>query len=402
MNIDNDIELPEETEVATPAKPRKTRATKVAAQPKPAANIIEALKFVALAQKKTGDVQHTHCFAVGGWLAASDGIATLATPISDNLNCCPNTMQLIKALEKCGYDLNISQMSAEALSIKSENFHALIPCVPQFEIKVPGPDDNVAVVDESLRKAIFAVSSCVKKINPNPVFQSVLVQSNTVVALNGHVLMEAWHGIHLPDGLLMPASSAKTLMKIKKPLTGFGFSKSSITFYFADGAWFKTQLYGEAFPNYQPIINVDVPQHWQIPSLFFTALKMVLPFSNGGGVYFKDGTVQTGGVYQTKEHREGASYQMVGLPDDYGFDANYLLMLDGIAETAHFQGYPDAPKMYFFGGIVRGVVMGLGQARKAPERDTRYEGRVEEKAPPIQGVSFDENGDEVWEDDIPF
>lgn len=395
MNIDSDIELPTEVQSegapAKVTKTRKPRKQKEPPQPKPADALIEAIKYISLAQKRSGEDQITHCFAIGGWIAASDGIVTMATPITDNLNCCPHSHQLLTALAKCGHDLSITQVSHEVLSVRSGEFHALVPCTPHREINIPGPDDNVAAVNEELRKAIAAVAVCVKPKQANPIYSSVVVQNNTVVATNGHIIMEAWHGIYLPDGLSLPKSSAQVLAKIKKQLTGFGFSQSSITFYFADGSWMKSQLYADKFPPYRQILDIEIPHYWPIPQLFFTAVKMVLPFASSGNIFFEGQTVQTGGLYVTKEHREGASYQIQGLPDGYSFNGDYLSMLQSFAETAYFAGLPDSPKMFFFGGIVRGCLMGL-EVRKTPEHSTYVRAHSVES-------HIDSNG---FDDDVPF
>ena len=63
------------------------------------------------------------------------------------------------------------------------------------------------------------------------------------------MLMEAWHGLDLPPNVPLPKQFVAALVKQKKNLTGFGFSRSSATFYFEDGCWLRTQLYSDEWPD---------------------------------------------------------------------------------------------------------------------------------------------------------
>ena len=63
-------------------KPVKHRARRPKATANPAASLFAALKFVAVAQKKTGTVQQQFGMISGNWAAASNGVLTVATKLN--------------------------------------------------------------------------------------------------------------------------------------------------------------------------------------------------------------------------------------------------------------------------------------------------------------------------------
>lgn len=95
-----------ETEKKKPRARRKKSDTL-----NPAASLLAALKFVAVAQKKAGTVQQQFGVISGNWAAASNGVLTVATKVEEDLSACPHTYQLIDALSKVGEELSITQLS---------------------------------------------------------------------------------------------------------------------------------------------------------------------------------------------------------------------------------------------------------------------------------------------------
>ena len=90
-------------EIKTELKTKKHRARRAKATAvNPAASLLAALKFVAVAQKKAGTVQQQFGMISGNWAAASNGVLTIATKVEEDLTACPHTYQLIDALSKVG------------------------------------------------------------------------------------------------------------------------------------------------------------------------------------------------------------------------------------------------------------------------------------------------------------
>lgn len=370
--IDNNVPLPTgEAPAATPeaAKPKKHRARRPKATANPAASLLAALKFVAVAQKKAGTVQQQFGMISGNWAAASNGVLTVATKVEEDLTACPHTYQLIDALSKVGEDLSITQLSPNALAVVSGAFKALIPCVAFGDFEITGPDERCAVIDDRIKAAFEAVLPLATDGAQHAHLAAVLLQSGSAVATNGHVLVEYWHGIDLPPGMLVPKASAVAIAKAGKALTGFGYSGASATFWFEDDSFIKTQLFGEQYPNYQILFNCEGLNPWPVPEEFYKAVRSIESFSRSGIVYFEDGMLAS-----NEQETEASTYKIEGLPEGMGFNAKYLLMVEPSFKNVHFD--EDSNKAYFFGENVRGVLMGIDRNSATPhnaEASNEYE-----------------------------
>ncbi|AKI28738.1 DNA polymerase processivity factor [Stenotrophomonas phage vB_SmaS-DLP_2] len=366
MKIDSNIPLPPEDEAPAAEQPKKKpRARRQAAAgkkkakgPSPAASLLAALKFVAIAQKKAGPTNVQFGHIAHNWAAASDGVLTVAHPIEEDLVACPHTLQFIDALSKVGEELSITQLTANALAVSSGAFRALVPCVGFDDVPITAPDPQCATIDDRIKTAFAAVAGLATDGAPNATFAAVLLQAGSAVATNGAALLEAWHGIDLPPGMMLPKCAAVAVAKAGPALTGFGFSASSATFYFENGAFIKTQLYGERYPNYQIVFEVEGLNPWPVPDDFYNGVRAIQSFSPNGNVFFDDGAVLS------KMHKEEAStYKIEGLPERMGFSAKLLLSVEHAFKKAHFA--PDANKVVFFGENIRGALMGLDLGSEA-------------------------------------
>ncbi len=373
--IDNNVPLPTEEAPATQAPAaaeapkKKHRARRPKATANPAASLLAALKFVAVAQKKAGTVQQQFGMISGNWAAASNGVLTVATKVEEDLTACPHTYQLIDALSKVGEDLSITQLSPNALAVVSGAFKALVPCVAFGDFEIIGPDERCAVIDDRIKAAFEAVLPLATDGAQHAHLAAVLLQSGSAVATNGHVLVEYWHGIDLPPGMLVPKASAVAIAKAGKALTGFGYSGASATFWFEDDSFIKTQLFGEQYPNYQIIFNCEGLNPWPVPEEFYKAVRSIESFSRSGIVYFEDGMLAS-----NEQETEASTYKIEGLPEGMGFNAKYLLMVEPSFKNVHFD--EDSNKAYFFGENVRGVLMGIDRNSATPynaEASTEYE-----------------------------
>ncbi len=385
--LDSTIAPPTDT---PPAVPKKTRARKAAApkpeaKPNPAASLIKALKFIAVAQKKAGSPVQQFCNLSYHWAAATNEILTVATRIEEDLTACPHTLSLIDALSKCSDDLTITQLTPQTLAVNSGVFKGLINCSDFDAIKIPAPDPVCAAVDDRLKAALGAVGVLATDGAPNATFAAVLLQSGSAVATNGHAILEYWHGIYLPPGLLIPKASAVAISKADKTLTGFGFSPSSATFWFEDGSFIKTQLYNERYPNYEAIINVQGLNPWPLPEAFYKGVKAIESFAEDGIVYFDKG------VLKSNRRMDAAStYKIEGLPDGLAFSAKYITMLEDAMQKVHFEVDKQGPKAYFFGPNIRGVLMGVNLT--SAERREYTEDGTKRASPDLSDI----------DDDIPF
>lgn len=315
-----------------------------------AAELLDALKFVAVAQKKTGTVQQQFCAIGGNWLVAFNGVLMIGAKVQEDLIACPHTTQFIEALQKSGDELNITQLSENMLSVKSGDFRAIVPCARLDDLQLPAPDPPVIPVDGRIQKALEAVAPLATENAERAYLAGVMLKNCTAVGTNGHVMLEFWHGIGLPYEFILPKASAAAIAKCIKQLTMIGFSENSITFHYADESFIKTQIFAERFPNYEQHFKDVNP--WALPGLFFEAVKAVEPFNEQGIVYFQNGMITSKPTPDL-----ATTYRIEGLPDGMAFSSKYIIMLEKAMKKVYFDKELNAA--YFFTDEMRGVLLGI-------------------------------------------
>lgn len=318
-----------------------------------ASGLIAALKFVSAAQKKGGHVYQQHVVIQNQTISAYDGLLTIGRKIEEDFAACPQSDLLAAALGKCGETLSIAQGDNGRLTIQSGKFKANVPCVDFASMPTQYPDPNIAVIDNRIKEGFAAVMGLATEGAQHVMTASLLLQANSVLATNRIVILEFWHGIDLPPGLVIPKAAAQVIAKSERDLVGFGFSPSSVTFWFDDESFIKTQLFSEQWPNTDGILNKSV-NPWPLPEGFFDAVKAVASFTDTGNVYFRPGEMRS-----HPDGYDGASYEIEGLPDGQAYNGKLLLMVEPYMQTADFTSYNG--QAFFFGDNIRGAIAGIKQ-----------------------------------------
>ena len=263
--------------------------------------LLASLKIVNTILNKDGAIYESHCRLQDGWLTAQTQVLGIGEKIQEDLFACPNAHTLEAALSKCGQSISITQLD-QKLSIKSDKFRALVPCIPPENLPRSFLDASVAQLDDRLKASLAAVAPLALDEN-SVVTASVLLRNGTVTATDRKVIIQAWHGIDLPE-LALPKAVINPLIKNPKKLKGFGFSASSVTFHFEDDSWLKCQMMADKWPDVNRIL--DRPCNaWPLPESFYEAVKALEPFSEDGFVHF-DGNK----MLSHPEESKGASFEI--------------------------------------------------------------------------------------------
>lgn len=324
------------------AKPRKQKET---------SSLLKALNFIAKIQKDIGTEIQTHCKISNNYITACDGVITAGHKIEEDLCVSPHTLTLLNALSKCGQNLSMTQLENNKLAVKSGKFTALVPCIPIYSY-VNTPDNPCASISDVFIQALGEVSHLAQEQAQKVVLASVLMRSGSVMATNGVVALEYWHGIDVPTCAL-PKVFVTALCSVDKKVTSFGYSGSSITFWFEDESWIKTQLYAEEWPNLDQVL-IASGEVKPLPKGFYEALRNVEDFSDGGSekgtVWFDELGMNS---HQTKEN--GATYEIKDLPAGLAFRIKYLKQIEKACKSISY----NKVTMWFFGDSVRGAIMGV-------------------------------------------
>jgi len=330
---------------------RKPRQPKASIEPNP---FVEALKFCSVVLSDKGTPNETHILLNNKTATAFNGILGTGHLINEEIYAAPNNKLMIDALSKCGQNLSITQLDSNRLSIKSDKFKAIVPCIDPVLLSAIQPDNPIGEINENLKLGLEAVYVLVNDNAQDIHLCSILLKANSVISTNGALLFEYWHGIDLPT-LIIPKSFAQSLSNINKKLVQFGFSENSFTVWFEDNSWIKTQLFNKTWPNVDEILN-KTANPFPVPSELWEGLDAVTPFSEDGLVYFDNELIRS-----HENDGVGASYKVTGLPKGPKFTAKNLALIKPYAKQIDFlaQGTTQNTTMLmFFGDNIRGCMLG--------------------------------------------
>jgi hypothetical protein len=315
------------------------------------AKLIEALHFVSLALKDSDD-KHKFAVMADNWITVTNDVYSIgiASPMA-GLNICPQLETLRAALEQCGQTFQTTQVNLGALSIKSGKFRALVATLLMDDVAIVKPDPPLGIISDAIKEG-FAASMRIITKGEKVYHKSVLLNPNTIVATNGAIAIEYWHGIPLPKTFSIPKESVKLIAEIGKVLTQFGFSDRTATFYFNDGSFVQTLLMSETWPDVGRLFAAaPTRQHAVWPS-FYAAMDAIEAFIVDDIVHFHSGFLATHNSLEI-----GASYAVDSLPPGYAFSARFLKAIRPFCEHVALPSSPDAP-MLFTGQRCRGLLTG--------------------------------------------
>lgn len=379
-------------------------------------SLIDALRFISLAQRSDAKatVNQTHCILENRRAIAFDGTMAICTPIEEDVAICPHTDKFLDALQKCGQNFAITQLDSGKVKISNAKFGAFVDCLPRVSLPYLDADPIIpgAIVNDEIKLALETVGKLANDKAETFVETAVLLKANSAAATDRYVMLEYWHGLDLPT-MTLPKPSAIALCKIKKAITGFGYSVNTATFHFDDGSWLRTKLHEQTYPDIGRVLDKK-SNAWPVPPNFFEALRAVEPFTNAQGtVLFGQNVLHTHDDAQT-----GATHEVIGIPKNLRFKAAHLLKAEPFIKQIDFIGQ-DSIAFFFDGGKVRGAITQLAKTheekmqeyraspeyaemetrRKASEDQRRAEWQAKQAAKPW----YPGKDNETFEDqDIPF
>lgn len=313
--------------------------------------LIEALKFALNASDKADATPGYACIH-DNYLTMSNETFSIGVFVDVVMDICPQAELLKAALEQCDSTFQLTQINESSFSVKSSKFRAVVPSIDPGLIRPVIPDENVAVINNALRDAFECCGQYCSSRLDRIIHECVLLRANTVVATNGGIAVEYWHGIDLPGRLTIPRKTVDIITKITKPLTGFGFSPDSVTFYFEDFSFVKTKLIAGEYPDTDKLFSANTTAEL-IPIWpdFFTGLKAISKFIKDDTVFFENNA-----VHSAYASADGASYAVLGLPGGFGFSSAYWRSIEKYATHVMATLVHTGP-VFFTGKNIRGLMM---------------------------------------------
>lgn len=316
--------------------------------------LLKALRFVSLAQQENGQAPYqSHCRFINNYVVAFDGILAAGYPVEQPLYACPHTFKLIAALTRVRGAYSVTMTSDATMVINSDRFRAVVDCLPSREISEIAAHPNTYPLTSRWIEACEKAGLFITEGATTVLESSVFTQQYTVIGCNRLVMIEAATDNNFPPGLVVPYTAIKALAKVQSPLVGFGYDQTAVTFWFENGAWLRTQLFVEQYPNMASVqARLDAMTCVELPSELEKGVAAVLPFcKEGKGVLYVKGKLST--------HRDedganvGASYVVGGPPVDVSFNAAQFIKIAPLIKTIDFTSQDDM--IMFLGDKVRGA-----------------------------------------------
>lgn len=327
-------------------RPRQTKAS-VSSN-----GLLEALKFLSLVTVEKGAPNETHVVLGNNTAVCYNGVMAAGVLIDDSISAYPHNSTMIDALSKCGQNISITSLENNRLSIKSDKFKAIVPCLEPQAIQSTAPDDMQVEINDGLKEA-FKVADILSENGQLTYNVSVLLNGPSIISTTGKIAIEYWHGLNLPI-VALPKQFANVITKIDKKCKAFGMGQSSVTVYFHDNSWLKTHLYAEQWPNVTRILEGPSNPYPVLPS-FWEGLQAVNSFSVDGLCYFEQNVLQS-----HRSANAGASFELPGLPRGPIMNAKQLLTVKPYIEVVDWFCRTDnnMPCSRFFSKNCRGVIAG--------------------------------------------
>lgn len=305
--------------------------------------LLTGLRFVMAAQFAPGDAKaqapyQQHCRFANGYVMAFNGILAAGYPVGEEMQGCPNTFLFIKALEKVRGAYSLTLLDNLSLSINGASFKANVPCITPVDLENIWDDGAQWDLGDEFRTAAIKAGVFSTDGAQTVMAASVLTLERSLVGTDGTVLVEAWHGWGMPPGLIIPMAFIDALAKIPFKLVKFGFTENrSLTVYFENGAWLRTQLYQENFPRVERVIDgLNMEGQTPIPADFWTALDAVVPFCETNTVLIENNELRS-----HENPAKGASHKCDGVPFARAFSHKYLHKLKPLVTHANFVASDD-------------------------------------------------------------
>lgn len=320
--------------------------------------MLSALKFVQGATSTKGLVQElTHFRIKDGVVVGHNGSLALCAPLEVELDCCPHAATFVKAIEACEDTIQLALMRNGNLSVRSGKFRVSVPTVPVEAYPEVAPEGESVQLDGGLLEALAALLPVVAEDASRPWANGVLLDGDYAYATNNIILVERWLGYHFPFRVNLPHYAVRELLRIGEEPERVLLGERSMTFFYSDSRWLRTQLFSVEWPDVSAMLptaqQFKLMQKQPLEEDFYTKLRTLVPFLD------QLSTLVVNGHHACTAYseEEGASLELQNEYPEFVVSLRMLLLLEGLATMADFDKWP-AP-IPFFGDRARGVLAGI-------------------------------------------
>ena len=320
--------------------------------------MFDSLRLVAGAVERLEYVQDlTHFRIKYGRVTGFNGVVALSSDIDVDLDIHPNATKMLAAIKACPDTISLNMTPAGRLAVKSGKFKSFVECLPNESALFPEPEGEAVDLGPHFMEGIKALAPAMG-IDASRIWaMGIKLQSQSMFATNNVMLAEFWHGHDLPVDVVIPDVCVKELLRINQDPTRVQMDDRSVTFWFGESRWLRSQLIeptGWPIAMMEKVLAYSDGEQREFPPGFFEAIDTLKPFlGEAGSVYVTATTLGT-----SPHEGEGTSVEIEieGVTEMQAYHHRQLTLLSEMAATIDWTGYP-RPCM-FRGDRLRGALVG--------------------------------------------
>jgi hypothetical protein len=320
--------------------------------------MLDALRFVSTAVAKKDFLPDlTHFKIEDGRITGFNGTVALSSDIDLDLTVMPNAGQLIDAIRACKDTIALHLTETGRLAVKSGKFRAYVNCLPEQSAQFVEPVGETVKLNDQFMAGIKQIAPIMGIDASRPWAMGIMLYGPSMFATNNVMMVEYWHGNELPFQVVIPAQAVNELLRINQNPTEIQMTGTSMTFWFGDERWMRTQLIvGSAWPvdRREDIMGMDGAKLEPFAPEFFKAVETVSDFVGERGTVYLSPT----GVATSRDEGVGAFYDMeTGVPCLQAYHEKQLVLLKEVADKIDWTPYP-RPCKFTGGQRMRGALIG--------------------------------------------
>lgn len=265
--------------------------------------------------------------------------------------------KFLTAVDACSGEPKLSA-TEDSLTITRGGFRARLPLAKHEDFPRAIPDETDYAFSESdgFISALSRLRPFVSDDASRMWACGILLKDGYAHATNNVVLARAPIGwSSLDDAINVPSLTVDELIRIGKDPVRVAGSNKSITFYYDDGSWLKTNVLDLGWPDISSFFSFDHDAVPPVPDGLLSAVETVTPFSAdmlSPVILFGETGVST------READSSAAFEGITLPEA-AFQSKSLVPVLKVARQLDLSRWPDACP--FVGEGIDGVAIGVRQ-----------------------------------------
>jgi hypothetical protein len=321
--------------------------------------MLDSLRFVASSVARKDYVPELCHFRIqNGRVTGFNGALAMSALIDIDLNVRPRGGDLLAAIGACEGPIAMHVTAAGRLGVKAGRFRAYIDCLPDEPLHTVEPEGDTIEITPDFMEGIRAVAPIMGIDASRRWSLGIRLQNQSVLATNNVLLVEYWHGCSFPLEVVIPSEAVRELLRIKQDPIKAQLTDNSITFWFEDQRWLRSQLIdptGWPMNKIEEILGNGTEPVSTIPEGFDEALETLKPFiGEEAAVYLDPEKMKT-----SMDETAGASVdiELLGVTDAQCYHHRSLLLLTQVADRIDWAAYP-RPCVFYKNKRLRGALIG--------------------------------------------